>query len=421
MNEGIITRLQQLIDAGACLAKPEGLSERLNGLAHPGANGQYWVMSQRLLSLRSLLNSNQEWVAAVLATEAELRLAWCRLMAARCKEAGELTDPQVLVRLVSQLNGAAEWVDACLDTGENKPSLHATGFAELERRLFACTAEQSQATPIVARVLAAASQLLVWQAEPLPAMSTLDLTGTKPNINWCRGRLINPPGLKATEFQYVLGGTASNTAPVKTRTENDKTYTMTVMDWVLGHPWAYLLALIVYEQNVWQVEAAGALLLELPNGQAPQQPTEVQVLVANAEGDELYCGTLGAFVLKVLSRLDMAVFPADCNEAQLNAGLAQVIGDLLTHKVWRYVEGLSGEQGYYQIHPDFSDACYGRKGQPSFSRFARPLRQAVRSTAVQWRNDRQVQGSLREGTANLERSAFQMSITHETSANRGGL
>ena len=74
-----------------------------------------------------------------------------------------------------------------------------------------------------------------------------------------------------------------------------------------------------------------------------------------------------------------------------------MIGDLLSHNVWRYVEGLSGEQGYYEIHPDFSDACYGLKGQPSFSRYARHLRQAIRSQAVQWRNDRQVQ--IKQGAA----------------------
>ncbi|RLA54497.1 MAG: hypothetical protein DRR42_01570 [Gammaproteobacteria bacterium] len=379
--------LEKLVSSGSCHLKGDVLSPLLEGLAHPCANGANWVISQRLLSARQQLNSDNELIAAMLATVPELQIAWCRLMAARCKEAGELLDPLLLIRLVTQLNGAAEWVEQVLE----QVSLSRTGFTELERQWLGAPAEQSQATPALTRVLAVASQLQQWQQHPLNSIEAIK--ANRPDINWRDGRLIQQPGLKAAEFQYMLSGVASYTMPAFESGLSTKAKTTAVMDWLLLHPWAYLLALISYEQNVWQVEVAGGLLLELPPGQSPQQPTEVQVLVANADGDELFCGHLGTFVLKILSQLNMGVFPAGISEAALNSGLARVIGELLSHKVWVYREGLSGQQGYYQIHPDFSDACYGLKGQPSFSRYSRHLRRAIRSQAIQWRNDRRVQAT----------------------------
>lgn len=390
--ETLIKPLSQLLEKGSCLASSDALNRLLPGMAHPCANGKNWVISQRLLSVRHQLNSDQELVAALLATDVELHEAWCRLMAARSWEAGQLSDPQVLIRLVSQLDGAAAWVVSCLEQDKVAPTLQPTAFETLERQLLGASAEQNQTTPTLTRVLAAASRLCQWQQQPLPEIAPVNGAGIRPDINWCRGRLIHQPGENASEFQYLLSGKGTQPRPADLNQLSAKQQSLAIMDWVLAHPWAYLLALIVYEQNVWQVEAAGGLLLELPAGQAPQQPTEVQVLVAGSEGNELLCGHLGEFVRKILSSLNIAIFPAGLTDVELNAGLAQVIGRLLNLKVWRYVEGLSGEQGYYQIHPDFSDACYGRKGQPSFSRYAHHLRQAIRTQAVQWRNDRQSLG-----------------------------
>jgi hypothetical protein len=407
MAEGYpIKALDKLMLSGSCPANSDALDSLLNGLAHPCANGQNWVISQRLLTVRQQLNSDQELIAAVLATESELQNAWCQLMAARCLEAGELTEPQSLIKLVSQLNDAAAWIEKCIDNA----SLNSTGFEQLERSLLGVTAEQSPATPILARVLAAASQLQVWQQQPLAEIPAVDASGGRPDINWCSGRLIQQPGIKASEFVYLLNGQAGTKIPDNTIRFQQKEKTLAVMDWVLANPWAYLLALIVYEQNIWQVEAAGELLLELPAGQSPQRPSEVQVLVANTEGDEVFCGHLGSLVGKILRSLNMDIFPSGYSDADLNAGLSTVIHDLLDNKIWRFMEGLSGEQGYYQIHMDFSDACYGRKGQPSFSRYARHLRQAVRSQAIQWRNDRKSEGlyknsqseTLAVNTANVQ-------------------
>ncbi len=399
--KNLIKPLSLLLEKGSCLAGVEGLDVCLKGLAHPCANGKSWVVSQRLLLVRQQLNSDLELIAAILATGADTNSkalcdTWCQLIAARCIEAGELTDDLVLVRLISQLNGAANWVAGCMEMASLKP----TSFTKLERSLLGAPAEQSQTTPILTRVLAASSRLVPWQQQALPEINKVDASGGRPDINWCAGRLVQQPNVKAAEFQYLLTGTANSKLPDAYNNLDNKAQTLAVMEWVLSHPWAYLLSLIVYEQNVWQVEVTGALLLELPAGQSELQPTAVQVLVANSDGDELYCGHLATFVQKILSSLDMALFTinnttkntAGITDAELNAELSLVINELLTNKVWSYVEGLSSEQGFYQIHPDFSDACYGRIGQPSFSRYARHLRQAIRSQALQWRNDCQSQG-----------------------------
>lgn len=385
--EPLVKPLSQLLEKGSCLASNEMLNQLLPGLTHPCADGNNWVISQRLLLNREQLNSDLELVAAMLATDEALCDAWCTIMAARCREAGTLEDPQVLIRLVSHLDGAAAWVAARLEQ-DDTATIQPTPFIALERQLLGASAEQNQVSPSLTRILAAASRMRQWQEQPLAAIDKVRDDGSRPDINWCKGRLIQRPGHKASEFQYLLSGEGSRPLPTKLHQLSDKDQSLAILEWVLGNPWAYLLALILYEQNVWQVETSGGLLLELPPGQSPQNPSEVQVLVADHEGDELLCGHLGEFIRKILSSLNMEIFPAGITESELNAGLARVIGQMLHLKVWRYVEGLSGEQGYYQIHPDFSDACFGRKGQPSFHRYARSLRQAVRSQAMQWRNDR---------------------------------
>lgn len=395
---GLIKPLTQLLEKGSCLSKNQALASLLKGLAHPasgtGNESDHWVSSQRLMQARTSLQSDEELIAALLVTGSKevpasqvLQKAWCQLLAGRCNEASQLSDPQLFVNLLTQLNGAAEWVFEHRDNA----CLKATEFTELERSLLGASAEQNQVTPMLARVLAVASRLSGWQQQDLQSIDTIEQTGQRPDINWCHGRLIQRTNQKASEFQYVLNGVANQPLPGNLPQLLQKEQQLAVMKWVLANPWSYLLTLIAYEQYVWQMEASGALLLELPPGQSEMQPTAIQVLVANNDGDELYCGSLGAFVLKILSSLNMAIFPNSMTEAELNAELSQVISQLIQYKVWRFFDGLSGEQGFYQIDPDFSDVCYGRVGQPSFSRYAKNLRQAIRSQAIQWRSDCQMQ------------------------------
>ena len=259
--DSLIKPLNQLLEKGSCLASSAALNQMLTGLAHPCANKQNWVISQRLLEIRQQLNSDAELIAALLATDVALRKAWCSLMAARCREAGKLADPQVLIRLVSQLKGAAAWVVESLAQSGAVPTLDPTQFVTLERQLLGASAEQNQLTPTLTRVLAATGRLCQWQQQPLSAIDAINADGTRPDINWCNGRLIQLPGQKASEFQYLLSGTSTQLLPANLNHLSAKQQSLAVMDWVLGNPWAYLLALIVYEQNVWQVEAAGGVLL----------------------------------------------------------------------------------------------------------------------------------------------------------------
>ncbi len=374
--------LLSLFSTGSCRDGDQQSGRLLTGIAHPSDDASQWIISQRLLDVRATLSSDGEAVAALLATEPEVRAPWANIAAARCKEAGQLNDDGVLVQLISHLAGAAAWVEAASETETLAP----TGQSTMERELLGVAAEQAQATPVLCRVLSAASRLVAWQDDPLPALRTVDASGIKTDQNWCRGRLIATPQFTSGSTDFILAGQWAADG------------TKTAMDWVLARPWVFLLAAIGYVQDAWTAEGQGGLLLELPAGQHPHQPSEVQVLVAGRDGGEVLCGTLGGFALKILSRLNMGLFPATLPEADINNRLSPLIGELMQRKIWRYHEGLSGEQGFYQLHPDFSDACYQIVGARSFDLHGRELRRAIREQAEQWRIDRQHRAE-REGMA----------------------
>ncbi|NEX23581.1 hypothetical protein G3480_25445 [Thiorhodococcus mannitoliphagus] len=200
------------------------------------------------------------------------------------------------------------------------------------------TAEQAQATPLLVRVLAEASRLAQWQGDALASLDPLDPAGIKTDQNWCKGRMVAVPQIPSASPDYILSGDWSGADGLP------------VMPWVLATPWAFLLAVVGYVQDAWTAEGRGGLLLGLPAGQHAYQPTEIQVLVAGPDGAEVLCGSLGGFLLRVISRLNMALFPFEPGESQINTRLSPLIGELLRRKVWRYREGLSGEQGFYQPH-----------------------------------------------------------------------
>lgn len=380
--EPLIKPLNQLLTQGACSASKAELNEMLVGLAYSTIDHTQWIISQRLLNVRAQLLNDHELIAAILATNAQIKQSWCQVMAARCMEAGQLADANVLIHLITELGDASAWVE----TFYPQASLTMTTFTSLERTILGTTAEQNQTSLILARVLRAAYQLSQWQKQSLDKLPGVITDGSRPDINWCSGRTIVQPGLFVGDGTSLL---SDQTLSKKHTTENTpgKNHAVKNLDWVLKNPWCYLLALITYEQNVLQVEGSGGLLLELPEGQSPYHPSEIQVLVLSKESDELSCGSLGAYILRILNSLNMSLYPAGLNQHDLNIALSPVIATLLAHKVWQYREGIGGEQGQYQIHPDFSDVCYGRKGQPAFSRFARHLRYAIRSQANQWRDE----------------------------------
>ena len=185
MTIAFIKPLSQLFSTGTIsqITEPD-LTTLLTGLAHPSItddqNSQtHWVISKRLLQIRQQLTSDREAIAAILATQPEIRQHWLAILSARVKEAGQLTDGDSLVQFVSRLNGAAHWVETAWD----EASLKTTALSELERALWGVTAEQAQTTPVLIRVMAAASQLVAWQSDPLPKINATDSTVTETHIH----------------------------------------------------------------------------------------------------------------------------------------------------------------------------------------------------------------------------------------------
>ncbi|SEL76070.1 hypothetical protein SAMN05216359_11611 [Roseateles sp. YR242] len=343
------------------------------GTQHHQALGEGWIISQRLLAVRPALASDDELICALLAQQPEVRAAWLGIAAARCKEAGEMSDTAPLVALVSGLGTAAAGVESALASAH----LTASPYATLERDLIGVSFEQAAATPGLVRILATAARLASF-SDGLPPLPELDASGHQVQQNWCHGRLLTLPYVldqaerKPTPDTRVIlpGGIAPGFA-------SDST----VMRWVLTHPWALLLTMLAFAQDAWRAESRGGLLLELPTGQNAFAPTEVTVTVMGAEGDEVRCGTLADLLLGMLARLGVGCFPQQPTVALLNAQLAPLLGLLLKHSVWRYQEGAGSQPGQYQIHPQFSDQCYSLPASRVFNRTGKLLWQTARLSA----------------------------------------
>lgn len=338
-------------------------------------NSVGWIISQRLLAVRSALARDTELLCALLAQQMEVRDAWLAIAAARCKEAGQMTDGAPLVELVSGLGQAVSWVEAALSNA----SLAASPYALFERELLGVSFEQAAATPALVRILAAAAQLAQFE-DVLPALPELDASGIQAQQNWVKGRLLALPFVaepssdehKPAIAEHVLlkGGVAPFIAEGQT-----------LMHWVLTQPWALLLAMLSFAQDAWRAENRGSLLLELPAGQNAFVPAEIAVTVVGAEGDEVCCGSLADVLLDILARLGVGCFPQQPTAAELNAQLSPLVGLLLKHSVWRYQDGASSQLGQYQIHPQFSDQCYSLPASRVFNRTGKALWQAARLSA----------------------------------------
>ncbi|MDO9142312.1 MAG: hypothetical protein Q7U38_18495 [Methylobacter sp.] len=368
MNNQVVAALSRLVARGYVTDGEQTLTEILSGIAHPAASG--WVLSNRLLAQRPALSDDQELVLALLGLLPEVRKLWLSIMAARCQEAGQMPDSGVLVQLITQLQGAAAWVESALPDAE----LAATPHAAIERALLGVSLEQASATPRLARILAASFALQSGRNSTLPAMPLIDASGMQANENWTRGRLLALPGV-SVDGAYVLANSIGTPD------------TTTTVNWVFSQPWALLLAMLTYAQYNWAAEGRGGLLLELSPGQNAVQPSHISVLVQDTEGDERQCGSLAELILRVLDHLGMHCFPERPPPGSLDTALASLIGPLLVKTVWRYQDGASGQSGQYLIHPDFADACFRLPGSKVFNRTGRFLWQTIRIVAEQWRRE----------------------------------
>lgn len=399
----VVRPLERLLENGCAIIQEKAVCELLTGLACPCDDGKHWVASQRLLDGVTELGSSSQLVAAVLACDSRFRQPWLNLMAARCQEASELSDPLQLVERIHQLGAASEWVEASLA----KASLSATPYSAIERELLGIQADSISAVPILTRILTTAYQLCLWRGQALPVIAPIALQGQRPDIDWVKGRLLPTPKANVKYNRYLLVSPTSSNASESNQSVSYgqqsfdqqgfdslpldalKKRSDLALDWVLGSPWALLLAAITYEQDIWSSEGVGGLLLELPAGQSGYKPSLVQVLVLNKEGDEVLCGSLAQFVTRILAELSMALFPAAVSIQELDQQLGDVIELLIKRQVWQHRDGISGELDYYQINPQFADACYRMKGQRAFALYGKRLREAIRTQALRWRQEQE--------------------------------
>lgn len=413
----VVKPLERLLESGCAIIQEKAVRELISGLAYPCDDGKHWVVSQRLLDGVNELGSSSQLVAAVLACDSQFRQPWLNLMAARCQEASELSDPLQLVERIHQLGAASEWVEASL----SEASLSATPYSAIERELLGTQADSISALPILTRVLTTAYQLSLWRGQALPVITSTALQGQRPDIDWVKGRLIPAPKANTKYNPYLLASLSSShssSRSTETSQSDDsehhelgqqkigqhkfdqhafdnlpldatKNRSDLALDWVLSSPWALLLAAITYEQDIWLSEGLGGLMLELPAGQSSYKPSLVQVLVLNRDGDEVLCGSLAQFVSRILAELSMALFPAAISTRELDQQLGDVIELLIKRQVWQHRDGISGELDHYQINPQFADACYRMKGQRAFALYGKKLREAIRTQALRWRQEQE--------------------------------
>ncbi|MBB1445281.1 hypothetical protein [Pseudoalteromonas sp. SG43-3] len=396
----LVKPLERLLANGCAIIQDKALCDLLQGLAYPCDDGKHWVASEQLLTGIAELGSSSQLIAAVMACDSHFRQPWLNIMAARCKEAAELSDSLQLVERVHQLGEASDWVVAALPNA----SLNATNYSAIEREMLGTQAESISAVPVLTRVLAMANQLSQWRSQTLPLLAPTSPNGQRPDIDWVTGRLLPTPKttLKLTPYLLaaLLSKSAENLSAVESTTFNQKQFDQlphddaktrsdVALDWVLTSPWAFLLAAISYEQDIWASEGLGGFILELPAGQNSVKPSLVQVLVLNREGDEVLCGSLAQFIRRILAELSMAIFPAAIGDNELEQQLGEVIELLIKRQVWQHRDGASGELDYYQINPQFADACYRMKGQRAFALYGKKLREAIRTQALRWRQEQQ--------------------------------
>lgn len=405
-----VSALLKLFSHGQCRFTPQ-LDTLLTGLAHPASDPKLWSISQKLLKVRSQLSSDEEAVAAILATDNTIRQPWLSVMAGRVKEAGKLSNQDALIQLVTRLGSAAPWVEEAMPSASIAP----TEFQNLEQQLLGAGVEQSQSLPVITRVLAAAAQLTQWQPYPLPELKPLDDT-CNPVQNWVSGRLLQLPELIFESNHFASTSTESKQPQMLLKQQTPHSSHGNLAD-IAANPWHFLLCAIVYAQDSWAAEQTGGLLLELPAGQQPTHPTEVQVLVEDSEGIEILCGTLAELVTRLLGALGMEIFPRTPDNNALNAMLSPMIQQMLEQKRWRFNEGLSGEQGYYTIDPAFADKCYEIEGSRLFGRLGRPVWEAVRKQAEQWRKEKHSGKKLRQQSTTTNLNGQNRQSSELTGAN----
>lgn len=347
-----------------------------------------YCLSTPLLNVYSDLSQLGEWQLALLGLNPEVRAHWLNLAAARCREAGAMSAPQVLIKLIQQLDNASAWVLAQLENTAVTPHIIAGPLAQLERDLQGHSLNDNAAIPALCRILRACFTLynLSEQAEVLSPIQPLDTTAKQLASNWCRGRLLALPESLLHEYnlKYAVKPNA-DWLLVSHPASGANTTSSQLMGLLAAQPWLFLLSLLSFVQDAWAAEQRGGLLLTLPAGQNAFAPSQIIVAVQGIDGDEVSLGSLATFLIQLLSELNIALYPVLTDSPEdiqrLNRALSPLIAELLIKKIWQFTEAGRGEPSHYRIHPDFSDACYSLPLAPLFGYKSQHLQQAIKQLA----------------------------------------
>lgn len=333
-----------------------------------------------LLDAFNDLSQSGEWQLALLGLNPDVRQHWINLAAARCQEAGAMSDPMVLVKLIQQLGNASEWVLAQLENADFSPQIIASPLAQTERDLLGHSLNDNAAIPALCRILRTSHTLFTVseQNEPPASIQAVDVTAKQLTNNWCSGRLLALPNTLLDE--HDLNPNADWLLVSRSGHDN-----VPLTELFAQQPWLFLLSLIIFVQDAWAAEQRGGLLLTLPAGQNAFAPGQINVAVQGIEGDEVSLGSLAEFLVLLLGELNIPLYPAlDANTEsinRLNRVLSSFIAELLAKKIWQFTEAGRGESGQYRIHTSFSDACYSLPLAPLFGYKSQTLQRAIKQLA----------------------------------------
>ncbi|WP_447247180.1 hypothetical protein [Klebsiella pneumoniae] len=372
--------------AALLLAAVPALKSLLQPIIQPKKNDtetdsvSAYSLTAPLLDAFNDLSQSGEWQLALLGLNPDVRQHWINLAAARCQEAGTMSDTMVLVKLIQQLGNASEWVLAQLESTATTPQIIAGPLAQTERDLLGHSLNDNAAIPALCRILRTSHTLFTVseQNEPPAPIQVVDVTAKQLTKNWCSGRLLALPNTLLDE--HDLNPNADWLLVSRSGHDN-----VPLTELFAQQPWLFLLSLIIFVQDAWVAEQRGGLLLTLPVGQNAFAPGQINVAVQGLEGDEVSLGSLAEFIVLLLGELNITLYPAlDANTEsinRLNRVLSSFIAELLAQKIWQFTEAGRGESGQYRIHTSFSDACYSLPLAPLFGYKSQTLQRAVKQLA----------------------------------------
>jgi hypothetical protein len=382
--------LLQLIQQGYCTNSLELEVLQNLGLWLISDDSKTLIASKKLLMLRQSLNTDLDTLAAIVATQPSFQQAWAKIVAAQLNDAAARNDINALSEQISLLGTGAK--AALLQS--NNASLTPSDFKDVESFIFGQGAEQSASYPKLLRALATGTTLvnasLNQEKNKNNDSCILELSPINPtaiSTFWQSQRLIELPSIAVTNqgCDYHLNGLVKAASSGL----DDKN----TIDWLMNNPWAYLLAQIIYTQDLWRSEQiAGGLVLEIDPSQIKHfmQPNAVQVVVTTIAGQEVNCGSLAELLLRVLDALTIHLLSPLKHQQQiesLNAAISPLIGFMIEAKVWQFIEGSSKDIPQYKTHSHFDRIPTSRIGSIYFARPGKRIAAAIREQAESWANE----------------------------------